>query len=1532
MTLENTESRFDVAIIGMSGQFPGAQNLREFWSNLVGSVESIRRFTDEELLQRGVDATSLEDPSFVKAAPVLESPDQFAASFFGHSPREAELMDPQHRLFLEHSWAAIEDAGYAPRLLQNRVGVFAGMSLSSYLLFNLVNNPALDSREEAFQAMIGGDKDFLCTRLSYKLNLKGPSVTFQTGCSTSLVAAHFAVQSLLTYQCDLAITGGVSVGVPQRTGYYYQPGGIASPDGHCRPFDADAQGTVFGEGIGVLVLKRLEDALRDRDHVYAVVRGSAINNDGSSKIGFTAPGAEGQIDVISRALAAAGVPASSLGYVETHGTATALGDPVEVAALAQIFRQQQGKRTSCALGAVKSNIGHLDAAAGAAGLIKTALMLKNRHLVPTLHFKEPNPKIDFSGTPFYVNTQYQPWTCEEGPLRAGISSFGIGGTNAHIVLEEGPAPPKSGPNRSFHILCVSAHTEHALNRATENLCRHLAENPTTNLADTAYTLHTGREKFRLRRVLAASNSADAECALRELAPDRVFTNAAESAGQTVAFMFPGGGSQHAGMGTELYKNEPVFRNEIDHCAELLKAQLGYDLRKLIYPSEKSAELSTQRLLRPSAGLPAIFSTEYALAKLFFSWGVHPACMIGHSLGEYTAACLSGVFSLADALSLVVFRGAMFETLAKGAMLSVALAENELGTLPDGISIAAINAPDQCVLAGPVREVEEMIRELTSREIEHHRVHIETASHCSMVEPVMDQFRDFLARIKFSAPAIPFVSNLSGDWITEQQATDPNYWVKHLRHTVRFADGIQCIAKGPECVMLEIGPGRTLSSLVRLQLKEKGKLAFPAMRHPNDAASELLTTYNTLGRMWSIGVDVEWSSFYRHEERNRIPLPTYPFERQRYWIAPPTADAGRKSAVSQSRQKAQAYTPIWKHTELPAPASSTSAGELWILLADRYGLADQISAMLTGSGEEVITARAGAGFSMDEPTLYSVDPASEQDLQRVFADLGSRKTSAINVVHLWSLHDHGWPDNREEFHQAQRDGLYNLITLARAVSKMKGAGEARIFVVTNGVVQVSGDEDVLAHQSGLLAACTVIPQEYENIRCGVIDVAFKDFSQPALQRISEQILAEAANHRELLSVVAYRGLNRWARDFEKVTTRNNQDLLQRTGRSPLYLITGGLGKLGLVLARHLAEKGPCRIALTTRSDFPEKEKWRDTGTVRANGKEAQEKIAALCSLEEMGTEVIVARADVADQEQMEQLFAKLAAKFGGVEGVIHMAGITGDKALRLVSDLGPEDCRAQFRSKIDGCYVLRNTLEHQPIKFCVLFSSTASFLGGPGMLAYTATSCMLDTFAENCRLQGRPWISINWDGWISQEESLFLGDHATVLDQHAVPYSDALKLFDSALASGLGQVVVSSGDLSSRIDEWRRIRSTRSVHVDAPVHVRPALGTDYAPARSPLEKKIAAIWAEVLGIEQIGIHDNLFELGGSSLIGLRIVARLKKELNIDIRVTALFEGPTVATLAQLIEAKSAPAKEETYAGSRKRGELRRKALRGAGAAS
>jgi phthiocerol/phenolphthiocerol synthesis type-I polyketide synthase E len=1520
MTVNPDHARFDVAVIGMSGRFPGAKNPKEFWNNLAQGVESIRTFTDEELLQRGVHAAFLQDSNFVKSGSVLSEIDQFAAPFFGYSPREAELTDPQHRLFLECSWEALEDAGYAPRHLKGQVGVYAGSSLSSYMLFNLAGNPAVHPIEEAFQVMLGGDKDFLCTRLSYKLNLRGPSLTIQTGCSTSLVAAHFAVQSLITYQCDMAITGGVSISVPHRTGYHYQPGGVASPDGHCRPFDAAAQGTIFGDGAGVLVLKRLEDAIAARDHIYFVIRGSAINNDGSSKIGYTAPSIEGQVEVISRAQEIAGVPSDSISYIEAHGTGTALGDPIEAAALSKVFGKNTLGPNSCALGSVKSNIGHLDAAAGIAGLIKVGLMLANGYLVPTLHFQQPNPKIDFDNSPFYVNTKCKPWVSESGPLRAGVSSFGIGGTNAHVILEEAPMAPATGPSRPLHLLCLSADTETALARATENLSAHLGESPAACLADIAYTLHTGREQFKYRRALVCSDVEDARAVLRKLPQDRIFNGQADTLPRKVAFLFPGGGAQYVGMGAELYRTEVVFRKQMDTCAVLLQGTLGYDLRDLLYESGRQHDIAKQRLLRTSAALPAIFATEYALAKLFLSWGVNPNCLIGHSLGEYTAACLAGVFSLEDAVRLVAFRGHIIESLPNGSMMSVNLPECDLHDLPEGISVAAINTPDQCVLSGPTHLIEEHGATLQSRNIEHHRLHIEAAGHCSLVEPIMEQFRDFLASVSFSKPVLPFVSNLTGTWITEQQARDVDYWVNHLRHTVRFSEGLQNIAKEGGPVLLEVGPGRSLSSFAKQLTKDRTSFAFSSMRHPNDTASDLHTIYGTLAKLWTIGVELDWPEFYASEQRNRLSLPTYPFERQAYWIGPPSTDALNQLKTSSGVQaKSRFYVPSWMRTE--TVASSLSRTEhTWIVLADPHGLATECVKTLEKAGQQAVVVKIGSGFSAQGTHSYTVRSGSEQDFQELLHSL-ALLTPSINILHLWSLTDQRNSGSEGgSVHEFQDKALYSLLNLTRAISKSKHSGEWRVFVVSNGVVQVSGGDDVQAAKSSLIAGCTVIPQEYSQICCSLIDIVPQSFSFGTLRRLSAQILAEASADANIdsRSMVAYRGHQRWARSYGMLDLASVTERLD-VGRKPrVYLITGGLGTLGLALAHHLADIAPSKIVLTTRSNFPGKKHWDHHSKDEKWGA----KIHLLKELEEKGTDVSIATADVADQDQMERLVCEMESKYGSIHGVIHLAGITGDAALRLVADLSETECVAQLRPKVDGCLVLRNIFAERSIDFCALFSSTASILGGPGMAAYAAASCFLDSFAMKCHLEGQRWISINWDGWIADDSSHFVGHHATSLDRYALRNSEALSLLDTILANQAGgQIVVSSGDICSRVDEWVHGRKSafQASQAQPLIHNRPSLCTDYVPASDPLQKQIAAIWSEVLGIEQVGIYDNLFDLGGSSLIGLRIVARLKKDLNISIPVTALFEGPTIVTLSQLIQAKASP---ETYSVSRERGELRR----------
>jgi amino acid adenylation domain-containing protein len=897
----------DIAIIGMSGRFPRAGDLDAFWQNLRAGVEAVSFFSDQELAAAGVEATALHSNRYVRAKAFLEGIDLFDAAFFGYSPREAEAMDPQQRLFLECAWAALERAGYDAARYDGRIGVYAGASANSYLLFNLYANRDLIDAMGGFQLAIGNDKDYLTTRVSYKLNLTGPSIDVQTACSTSLVAVALACQSLLQRQCDMALAGGVSIAVPQKAGYWYQDGGVRSPDGHCRAFDAQGQGTVSGNGVGVIVLKRLADALADGDPIDAVIKGFAINNDGAGKVGFTAPSVDGQAAVIIEALAQARVDASSIGYVEAHGTATPLGDPIEIAALTQAFQGSATALGGCAIGSVKSNIGHLDAAAGIAGLIKAVLALKHQQIPPSLHFQSPNPQIDFANSPFYVNTMLRDWPSGPTPRRAGISSFGIGGTNAHVVLEEAPSIADA-PARPWQLLVLAARTDSALETATANLAAHLREHPTANLADIAYTLQLGRRAFQQRRMLVCRDPADALAALADRDSQRVLSNHAERDDRPVVFLFPGQGAQYVGMARDLYRSEPAFRAVVDQCAELLKSHLGRDIRALLYPhdderttSDEGADSSVVRPSSEAAGAlldqtqytqPALFVIAYALAQLWLSWGVRPRALLGHSIGEYVAACLAGVFSLADALALVALRGRMVQALPAGALLSVPLSEAALRPLlGSDMDVAAVNGPALCVVAGTPAALDALERRLADRGVVGRRLRAAHAFHSALLDPIIAPFAVQVGQISLHPPRIPYVSNLTGDWITAAQATDPHYWAQHLRHTVRFADGLATLLHDADPILLEVGPGRTLSTLARQQPAAAGSpVALTSLPHPRDAQPEEAFALGTLGKLWLAGAQVDWAGLHADERRRRLALPTYPFERQRYWIEPHGAPA------------------------------------------------------------------------------------------------------------------------------------------------------------------------------------------------------------------------------------------------------------------------------------------------------------------------------------------------------------------------------------------------------------------------------------------------------------------------------------------------------------------------------------------------------------------------------------------------------------------------------------------------------------------
>jgi amino acid adenylation domain-containing protein len=884
------ETGLEIAIVGMAGRFPGARNVAEFWHNLRNGVESISFFSEEQLLASGQDPEVFRDPAYMPAQGVLQEADLFDPEFFGYTPREAEIVDPQQRVFLECCWEALEDAGYEPQTNPGPIGVYGGVAKSTYVLHLLAQGSALPLLGR-LQLGIANDKDYLCTRVSYKLNLEGPSVVVQSACSTSLVAVHLAAQALLCGECDMALAGGVAISFPQQVGYLYRKGGPNSPDGHCRAFDARAQGMVGGHGVGVLVLKRLADARTDGDSIRAVIKGSAINNDGGSKAGYTAPRVEGQCKAILAALQMAEVDAQDISYVEAHGTGTELGDLIEVAALTEAFRIYTGKRQFCALGSVKTNIGHLDVAAGVASLIKAVLCLEHGEIPPSLHFESPNPAIDFASSPFYVNAELRPWPAGPVPRRAGVSSFGIGGTNAHLVLEEAPPVPASEPGGRWQLLVLSARSGPALEAATDNLARHLRERPDVSLADMAWTLQTGRAVFEHRRAVVAGSVEEAVEALKSLDPERVFQRVQAAGHRPVTFLFPGQGSQYPGMGAGLYETEPVFRREVDRCLELLEAGLAQELRSVLFPGDGGLDEAAKRLARTEITQPALFVIEYALARLWMEWGVRPQALLGHSVGEYVAACLAGVMTLEEALRLVAARGRLIGSLPGGAMLSVNLPERELlPSLGDlgGLDLAAVNGPSMCVASGPVAAVEDLERRLTAEGVVCRRLHTSHAFHSAMMEPILEAFTAEVRKIRLRPPEIPFLSNLTGTWITEQEATDPGYFVRHLRQSVRLAEGIDELCKGPRRILLEVGPGKALGSAVLQQASGRPAGSPPVvscLRYEFERQEDVSYLLRSLGQLWLQGADVDWAAFHG-EPRRRVPLPTYPFERRRFFVEPP----------------------------------------------------------------------------------------------------------------------------------------------------------------------------------------------------------------------------------------------------------------------------------------------------------------------------------------------------------------------------------------------------------------------------------------------------------------------------------------------------------------------------------------------------------------------------------------------------------------------------------------------------------------------
>ncbi|MEM8531240.1 MAG: amino acid adenylation domain-containing protein [Chloroflexota bacterium] len=1337
-----TQPDRDIAIVGMVGRFPGANDLATFWQNLCGGVESITFFSDEELLADGVSPQMLNHEQYVRATGFLADSDQFDAAFFGFNPREATLMDPQHRLFLECAWSALEDAGYDPDRYTGHIGVFAGVGLNTYLL---TADRGIVEAADRYQVYIGNDKDFVPTRVSYKLNLRGPSLTVQTACSSSLVALHLACQSILDGESDMALAGGVSISAPQKQGYLYTPGGILSPDGHCRAFDSQAQGTVFGSGVGIVVLKRLTDAMADGDTIHGVVKGSAINNDGALKVGYTAPSVDGQANVITEALAVAQIGSETITYVEAHGTGTELGDPVEMTALTQAFTGPDHRDNPCAIGSVKTNIGHLDTAAGMAGLMKTVLSLKHRQLPPSLHFNQPNPQIQFAQSPFAVNTQLRDWDVHTIPRRAGVSSFGIGGTNAHVVLEEAPARQTSDTARSWHLLPLSAKTSTALTAATTQLTAYLHNQPDLPLADVAYTLQMGRHAFDHRRFVVCHDYTDARTTLTDDESPRVFTAVHDSKEPSIVFLCSGQGAQYVQMAAGLYQEDTLFRHEMNRCADILITHLDQDIRSILYPDPDRMDDEAHQLNQTALAQPALFAIEYAMTQLWISWGIRPNSLIGHSIGEYVAACLSGVLSLEDALTLVAARGRLMQALSPGAMLTVSLSESEVfAMLPSDVALAAVNAPALCVVSGPVDAIHSFESHLQSRDIPCRRLHTSHAFHSSMMDPILDTFHDLIARMSLHPPEIPYLSNVTGTWITAEQATDPMYWVRHLRETVRFTDGIQQLIHNPDNVFIEVGPGNTLGTIARQHTVDHAIVS--SLRHPQDQQQDMAYFLEAVGKLWLVGAPIHWAQSYAHEHRQRVSLPTYPFERQRYWLDATAPSHITKQDVAKNALSEWFYTPLWKQTLSPSINLSQRLAEQssrWLVFVDDVGPGSYIVEQLKHAQQDVIVVVGGSQFQHNENGVYELNPQVRDDYDSLIKELQETDTQPDIIIHLWNVTPSTavfpTPDTTVEMHLNL--GFHSLLLLTQALERYQGERPLQLEVISTAMQRIAGDQMTTPEKSTALGLCQVIPQEYPHITCRSIDVSLPDEYVPG-QVVAEQILGEVLAVADDM-VVAYRGEQRWIPTFEATKLNRPTEIIDQLRYQGVYLITGGLGGIGLTLASYLAETVQARLVLVSRTGLPERSIWPDLLATHHNGTE-HAAITAIRMMEAAGAEVQVFQADVTDRASVETVVEQTLTHFGALHGIIHAAGLPGESMIQAKT---PQIASQVLAPKVYGTRNLYAATQAHSLDFIVLCSSITAITGGFGQADYCAANVFLDSFAHTYTSRKGPRIvSINWDRW------------------------------------------------------------------------------------------------------------------------------------------------------------------------------------------
>ena len=1530
---------FDIAIIGMSCRFPGANDPDSFWNNLANGIESISHFTDEELREAGIPDSLISNPNYVKAAPIIDAPGMFDAKFFGFTPMEAKNMDPQHRVLLECAHQALEHSGYNPEKYSGKISVFTGSAMNTYFINNILRAKFID---EYIPTLIGNDKDFLSTRISYKLNLTGPSINVQTACSTSLVAVHLACQSLITEESDMALAGAVSVKAPHKAGYICDGGGIVSPDGHVRAFDKNANGTVFGSGCGIIILKRLSDAIKDNDTIHAVIKGSAINNDGSEKAGYTAPGVNSQAEAIIEALSLADINAETITYIEAHGSGTPIGDPIELAALTKAFRNFTNLKNFCAIGSVKTNVGHLDAVAGMAGLIKTILSLKNKKIPPTINYSESNPEIDIENSPFYVMDKLSDWKSAV-PRRSGIMSTGMGGTNAFLILEEAPKTNSDFHSDLSNLLVLSAKSESALDKLTAELKEFLKKNDHVEIRDAAYTLQQGRKAYNHRRFVICKDRNDAIETLTQENSKRIFSSKIEnSSKRPVIFLFPGIGDHYVGMGYDLYQKVEVFKEAVDKCASILNNYIDIDIREVLYPRDynrtqlanssgidlkqmlagrvnKSADKHTQRLNQTLYAQPALFTIEYALAKLWINLGIKPDAIVGHSMGEYTAAYLAGVFSLEDALRMIAIRAKLVNELPEGRMLAVTLAEKEIiPLLGEGLSISLINSPNLCVVAGADESITQFEQVLNDKSILYRQVQNAHAFHSKMLDPIFDELANELKRIKLKPPQIPYTSNLTGNWISENEATNPIYWAKHATHTARFSDALEKAWKIDNCILLEVGPGNTLGVLA-MQHPESKRIDNPvtisSLRPGYNNQSDLNYLLNNIGKLWLSGVEIDWNKLYENERPKRIPLPTYPFQKENYWIeANPSEidEIGQRLGDKTTRNEFRDwfYISSWKRSvKLKVFEQKTKSliDSNWLVFSSGSKFEKKIINELKAFSCKIIVVEKGKSFSVKDDSVV-INHRREEDYKNLYKELNKRKFYPNNILHFWNYDRvHKLTISKEKLESSLYNSIYSLFFFAKNLKALDKQEQINLGIITNNLHNILGEEELASPETSMiLGPARVINKEIENVFCRCIDFPNE---KAVSDKYIDQLLSEFIS-KDGDEIIAYRGDYRWFQSFEKVEFLSdnnfNDTKIKKIKSGGVYLITGGTGGLGLIFAEHFAQTEKVRLILTKRSDFPERSKWQNWIKENDPDNKTSVIINKIMKIEALGSTVDVQICDISDENESKSLIAEINKRYGIINGVIHAAGNYEDK---LIFQKSLDSVSKLISPKLFGTINLYKHLKTDKLDFFVLCSSISSITPPAGQFDYSAVNIYMDAFASYLNsISNLNLISINWYAWRETgilpnlKVSPGLEKWKEKLLEKAILNSDGVKALTVILNNTISQVIVSPEPLkqddfkkSVRADFAMKLAESADLKSIEPETCQKDGSSSYC-SLDEVEVKLTSIWQEILGVKKIKNTNNFFELGGHSLLVIQLLSSIRKTFNIDIDFQLLFEASTLEEMA------------------------------------